>query len=93
MLQVTATKVMKGIKSEDGSDRPFEFIVSKVFDNQKETLKYLFLIMFFSMLLVAKFTSADAKSFIYSVMLGSVCLFYFSFVSKSLLKIFGGKGK
>jgi hypothetical protein len=85
-------EVLLKMSSEDSKDKPFGYVMEKVFAEQGDTIKYLVVILFFTMLLVSRYSGSETVSFVYSVILGCLCLPYFNFVLRSLLEAYR-KGK
>lgn len=81
------------LKLEEVEDKPFNYVLEKVFNEQLSVTKYLAILLFFTMLIVSRFTSGELLSFVYTLVFGSLGLLYFYFVLKTLLETSGGKNK
>lgn len=86
-------EILYRVKSERSNDKPFGYVLEKVFSEQGDTFKYVTIILFFTMLLVSRSTKGELISFVYSIVIGCLCLSYFYFVLKSLLETSKGKKK
>jgi preprotein translocase subunit SecD len=84
---------LRKLRSEESEDKPFGYAVEKVLSDDGSVLKYLVALLFFSMLVVSKFMNGDISSFIYSVLVGSLCLLYFYFVFGFFLRTSKGGRK
>lgn len=86
-------EILHKIKLEKSSDKPFGYMLEKVFSEEGDIFKYVTIILFFTMLLVSRLAKGELISFVYSILIGCLCLSYFHFVFKSLLETSGGKKK
>ncbi|MBU0535099.1 hypothetical protein KJ816_02770 [Patescibacteria group bacterium] len=86
-------EILYKIKLEESKDKPFGYVIEKVFGEQGDIFKYVIILLFFTMLLVLRSAKGELVSFIYSIVIGCLCLPYLYFVFKTLLETSGGKKK
>ena len=86
-------EILYRMRLERSDNKPFGYVLEKVFGEQGDVFKYTAVMFLLTMFLVLRSTKGELVSFVYSVLIGCLCLPYFYFVLKSLLEAFAEKKK